>query len=66
MLITESFNYNIVDQDRLDKEINTLRDNLKKKMDRIKDLEGKPALKGFDLKPLNRDEMSAIYKTIGK
>ncbi|ODM99810.1 p53 and DNA damage-regulated protein 1 [Orchesella cincta] len=54
------------DQEKLDKEINDLRDNLKKKMDKIKDLEGKPALKGFNLKPLNRDEMSAIYKTIGK
>lgn len=56
----------VLDQDKLDKEINELRDNLKKKMDKIKDLEGKPALKGFNLKPLNRDEMSAIYKTIGK
>jgi len=54
------------DQEKLDKEINDLRDNLKKKMDRIKDLEGRPALKGFDLKPLNRDEMSAIYRNITK
>lgn len=58
--------YTLADQDKLDKEINDLRDNLKKKMDVIKDLEGKPALKGFDLKPLNRDEISVIYQTIGK
>jgi len=51
------------DQERLDKEINGLRDNLKKKMDRIKDLEGRPALKGFDLKPLSREEISAMTIT---
>jgi hypothetical protein len=53
------------DQTKLDKAINDLRDNLKKKMDRIRDIEGKPALKGFNLKPLNSDEFKAISQTFG-
>jgi len=54
------------DQRALDQEINTVRKGMSKKMDKMRDLEGRPPLKGFNLKPLNNDEVKAIYQTIGK
>lgn len=48
---------NFPDQKKLDTAINELRDNLKQKVDKVRDIEEKPALKGFNLKPLNPDEM---------
>ena len=45
----------ISDQEETDKKINSLRDGMKTKMEKIYDLEGKSALKGFDLKPLNEE-----------
>ncbi len=50
----------IIDQTKLDTEINKLRDNLKKKVDKVRDIEEKPALKGFNLTPLNSEEMRDI------
>ncbi|OXA61176.1 p53 and DNA damage-regulated protein 1 isoform X2 [Folsomia candida] len=48
------------DQVKLDTSINEIRDNLKKKVDRVRDIEEKPALKGYNLKPLNSDEMRGL------
>lgn len=49
-----------IDQVKLDTSINEIRDNLKKKVDRVRDIEEKPALKGYNLKPLNSDEMRGL------
>jgi len=54
------------DQKTLDTEIDKLRRDMKKKMDKMRDLEGRPPLQGFNLTPLNHDEVKAIYQTIGK
>jgi len=43
------------DQEETDKKINELRNGMKFKMEKIYDLEGKQALRGFDLKPLNAE-----------
>jgi hypothetical protein len=48
------------DQVRLDTEINTLRSELKLKVNNLRDKEGQPELKGFGLKALNNEEMSAV------
>ncbi|XP_015337281.1 p53 and DNA damage-regulated protein 1 isoform X2 [Marmota marmota marmota] len=48
------------DQDRLDKEIEKLRKQLKVKVNRLFEAQGKPELKGFNLNPLNRDELKAL------
>ena len=45
------------DQKKLDDEISKLRDNLKPKVQQMRQLEKKPELKGFDLKPLQATEM---------
>lgn len=39
----------------LDKEISELRDKLKEQVKKLRDLEGKPELKGFDLKPITKE-----------
>ena len=48
------------DQDRLDAEINTLRLNLKPKVNNLRDKEGQPELKGHGLKALDRHEIQAM------
>ena len=48
------------DQDRLDVEINTLRSNLKPKVNNLRDKEGQPELKGHGLKALDRHEIQAV------
>lgn len=48
------------DQDRLDKEIEKLRKQLKVKVSRLFEAQGKPELKGFNLNPLNPDELKAL------
>ncbi|XP_063315579.1 p53 and DNA damage-regulated protein 1 [Pelobates fuscus] len=54
------------DQNQLDQEINKLRRELKVKVNRLLEAQGKPELKGFDLTPLNTDEMNAINKVLGE
>ena len=55
------------DQDRLDVEINTLRSNLKPKVNNLRDKEGQPELKGHGLKALDRHEIQAVKApTTGK
>lgn len=48
------------DQDHLDKEIDRLRKQLKVKVSRLLEAQGKPELKGFNLNPLNQDELKAL------
>ncbi|KAL2763848.1 p53 and DNA damage-regulated protein 1 [Daubentonia madagascariensis] len=48
------------DQDHLDKEIERLRTQLKVKVNRLFEAQGKPELKGFNLSPLNQDELKAL------
>ncbi|XP_039719972.1 p53 and DNA damage-regulated protein 1 [Pteropus medius] len=48
------------DQDHLDKEIEKLRKQLKVKVNRLLEAQGKPELKGFNLNPLNQDELKAL------
>ena len=48
------------DQKKLEDEILKLRDDLKPKMQKLRQLEKKPELKGFDLKPLAASEMHMI------
>ena len=53
------------DQVRLDSEINTLRSDLKVKVNNLRDKEGKSELKAFNLKPMTREEMAAVRQVIG-
>lgn len=48
------------DQEHLDKEIERLRNQLKVKVNRLFEAQGKPELKGFNLNPLNQDELKAL------
>ena len=61
------FQFFFIDQDRLDAEINTLRSNLKPKVNNLRDKEGQPELKGHGLKALDRHEIQAVKApTTGK
>ena len=55
----------IADQVRLDAEINTLRSDLKVKVNNLRDKEGQPELKGFGLSALNPQEIQAVRQVIG-
>lgn len=57
--------YVFLDQKKLDSEIDNLRKGMKKKMDKMRELENRPALKGFNLQPLSADELKAIGQSIG-
>lgn len=48
------------DFNQLDREINSIRNDLKPKMNKLRDLENKDDLKGFNLEPLTKDEIRAI------
>ncbi|EDL06008.1 p53 and DNA damage regulated 1, isoform CRA_c, partial [Mus musculus] len=48
------------DQEHLDKEIERLRSQLKVKVNRLFEAQGKPELKGFNLNPLSPDEVKAL------
>ncbi|OWK03448.1 hypothetical protein Celaphus_00007860 [Cervus elaphus hippelaphus] len=50
----------LTDQEHLDKEIERLRKQLKVKVNRLFEAQGKPELKGFNLTPLNQDELKAL------
>ncbi|XP_075032682.1 p53 and DNA damage-regulated protein 1 [Mixophyes fleayi] len=52
------------DQDQLDAEINKLHSQLKLKVNQLYEAQGKPELKGFNLTPLDPDEMKAINKVL--
>ena len=53
-------NISVADFDQLDHEINSLQKNLKPKVNHLRDLEHKDELKGFNLQPLSREELSNI------
>ncbi|KAM4692623.1 p53 and DNA damage-regulated protein 1 isoform 1-T1 [Rhinophrynus dorsalis] len=53
------------DQEQLDKEIDSLRKQLRGKVKELNEARGKPELKGFDLTPLSAEEMRAIHKVLG-
>ncbi|GIY09903.1 p53 and DNA damage-regulated protein 1 [Caerostris darwini] len=53
------------DQALIDEEINTLRDNLKPKVNNMRHLEGKPD-SPFNLTPLSKDEVNAMKKILYK
>lgn len=53
------------DQSVLDKEINVLRSELKVKVNSLREKEGREELKGFGLKALSQEEMSAVRQVIG-
>jgi hypothetical protein len=48
------------DQYQLDQGIEKLRDELKEKVNQLRQLEGKPELVGFSLKPLKKEEILAL------
>jgi len=48
------------DLEQLDAEINRLRDGLKVKVDKMRDLESKEGIKGFHLAPLTKKELSSL------
>lgn len=47
----------------INKEISDLRDKMKEQVKYLNDLEGKPELKGYDLKPLTK-ESEIIMKSV--
>ncbi|MEE6506491.1 hypothetical protein FKM82_007697 [Ascaphus truei] len=53
------------DQEQLDAEIDQLRKQLKVKVNRLYEAQGKPELKGYNIAPLSREEMNAINKVLG-
>lgn len=55
----------IADETLINEEINRLRDELKPKVENIKNLEGEPDFK-FNLKPLNKDEVAAMRNILPK
>ncbi|XP_055947219.1 p53 and DNA damage-regulated protein 1-like [Argiope bruennichi] len=60
---TKALNMIEKDETLIDEEINTLRNNLKPKVDNIRNLEGKPE-HPFNLKPLSKDEVNAMKKIL--
>ncbi|KAM3923607.1 p53 and DNA damage-regulated protein 1 [Leptodactylus fuscus] len=52
------------DQEQLDAEIKNLRLQLKVKVNQLYEAQGKPELKGFNLTPLDPDEVNAINKVL--
>nr|DBA21970.1 TPA: hypothetical protein GDO54_013075 [Pyxicephalus adspersus] len=52
------------DQEQLDLEINAVRAQLKEKVNRLYEAQGKPELKGFNLTALDPAEMKAINKVL--
>jgi len=52
------------DQVKLNSAVNTLRSDLKVKVNSLREKEGKEELKGFGLKALGKDEMAAVSQVI--
>ena len=44
--------------------MNNMRKGLKPKVEKLRDMEHKEALKGFDLSPLSREEMNSITELL--
>uniref|UniRef100_A0A8C4WUH5 P53 and DNA-damage regulated 1 n=1 Tax=Eptatretus burgeri TaxID=7764 RepID=A0A8C4WUH5_EPTBU len=54
------------DQEQLNEEIDKIHSQLKVKVNNLNDAQGKPGLKGFDLIPLMKMEMSSIHKCLNR
>ncbi|NXE88765.1 PDRG1 protein, partial [Menura novaehollandiae] len=52
------------DQEQLDEEINNLRKELRVKVNRLYEAQGKPELKGFNLNPMSAEEMKLINRIL--
>ena len=52
------------DYDRLDEEITDIRNKLKPKVNKLRDLEEKDELKGFNLVPLSADEHRSLQDVL--
>ncbi|XP_061217460.1 p53 and DNA damage-regulated protein 1 [Neopsephotus bourkii] len=52
------------DQEHLDEEINNLRKELRVKVNRLYEAQGKPELKGFNLNPMSAEEMKLINRIL--
>uniref|UniRef100_A0A8C2T2L6 P53 and DNA damage regulated 1 n=2 Tax=Coturnix japonica TaxID=93934 RepID=A0A8C2T2L6_COTJA len=52
------------DQEQLDEEINNLRKELRVKVNRLFEAQGKPELKGFNLNPMSAEEMKLINRIL--
>ncbi|NWR56901.1 PDRG1 protein, partial [Bucorvus abyssinicus] len=52
------------DQEHLDEEINNLRKELRVKVNRLFEAQGKPELKGFNLNPMTTEEMKLINRIL--
>lgn len=50
------------DQQRLDEEISKLRNQLKVKVNKLYEAQGKPELKGFNLNAMSKEEMKALNR----
>jgi hypothetical protein len=52
------------DQIQINERIDQLRNNLKTKVNQLRQLEGEEVLKGFDLKALDKEEINAIQQLL--
>ncbi|EOA92656.1 p53 and DNA damage-regulated protein 1 [Anas platyrhynchos] len=52
------------DQEHLDEEINKLRKELRVKVNRLYEAQGKAELKGFNLNPMTAEEMKLINRIL--
>ncbi|NXK51024.1 PDRG1 protein, partial [Chauna torquata] len=52
------------DQEHLDEEINNLRKELRVKVNRLFEAQGKAELKGFNLNPMTPEEMKLINRIL--
>ena len=58
------FQFIVSDFDKLDDEINDTRRMMKQKLSKLRDIEKKDNLKGFDLQPLTPEELNAINSVL--
>ncbi|NWX19317.1 PDRG1 protein, partial [Aegotheles bennettii] len=54
----------VSDQKELDEEINNLRKELRVKVNRLFEAQGKAELKGFDLNPMSAEELKLINRIL--
>ncbi|XP_064489682.1 p53 and DNA damage-regulated protein 1-like isoform X3 [Ornithodoros turicata] len=54
------------EQATLETEIQNLRKKMKRNVQQLREMEGKPEARGFDLQPLSKDEMRAVHKVLGQ
>lgn len=57
--------FTVIDQVTINSEINKLRSELKVKVNDLRDLEFEDPVPGLNLKPMTREEMSAINQVLG-